>query len=118
MSRTIALDNDETDCAADPARVQRVIEAARRFIAYRERLATIISGRLPRPASLAEAIDRDFLHFDITQSERELRAAVIALDPDSAPVWLACPEVRARHAKPGWGAPQPCDNRHHTNQKR
>jgi len=100
MSRTIALAEDDSNAAPDAVRVQRVVEAARRFIAYRERLATIISGRLPRPASLAEAIDRDFLHFDITQAERELRAAVIALDPDTAPVWLANLSQRARHAKP------------------
>ena len=100
MSRTIALAADDRKCTPDHARTQRVVEAATRFIAYRERLAALISGRLPSPASLADAIDRDFLHFDITQAERELRAAVIALDPDTAPVWLSAPKARARHAKP------------------
>ncbi|TCZ55099.1 hypothetical protein [Roseicella aquatilis] len=78
----------------DPARMRRVIEAARRFVACRERAVALRRGRIPEPASLAEAIDRDFLGFDIARAERDLRAAVIALDPDSAPIWLADPRTR------------------------
>lgn len=78
----------------DPARVQRVVEAARRLVAYRERAAALRNGRIPEASSLAEAIDRDFLGFDVARAERDLRAAVIALDPDSAPVWLADPRLR------------------------
>ncbi|MDO9707974.1 hypothetical protein [Paracraurococcus lichenis] len=97
IAAVIAMEDQATQ--QDPARIRRVLDAARRFIAYRERAAALAKGRMAEPATLAEAIDRDFLAFDITQAERELRAAVIALDPDSAPVWLAEPEARARHAE-------------------
>lgn len=101
MSGQITEPARNTHGTAAETPVQMVLDAARRFIAYRERAAALVTGRLHPPMSLAEAIDRDFLAFDITQAERALRAAVIALDPDSAPVWLAEPEARARHAAPG-----------------
>ncbi|MBK1657294.1 hypothetical protein [Paracraurococcus ruber] len=89
----------EAESEPDPARIQRVLDAARRYVAYRERAAAMASGRIPEARTLADAIDRDFLAFDIARAERELRAAVIALDPDAAPFWLSEPEARARHAE-------------------
>lgn len=76
----------------------RVQELARRLVGYRERAAALAAGRLPRPRTLAEAIDRDFLAFDIARAERALREALIAADPDRAPIALATPRARARHA--------------------
>lgn len=84
----------------DEARLRQVFEAARRLVAYRERAAALAARDL-HPPSLAEAIDRDFLAFDIGRAERALRAAVIAADPDRAPLWLAEPELRDRHAEQG-----------------
>jgi hypothetical protein len=62
-------------CAHD---LLRVLETARRFIACRERAATTAAPA----ATLAEAIERDFLAFDLSRAERELRDAVIAIDPE------------------------------------
>jgi hypothetical protein len=76
----------------------KIEELARRLIGYRERAAAIAAGRIPEPCSMAEAIDRDFLAFDISRTERALRAAIIAADPDRAPIRQAVPQARARHA--------------------
>lgn len=58
------------------------IEAlARRLLGYRERAAALAAGRVPPPRSMAEAIERDFLAFDISRTERALRAAISAADP-------------------------------------
>lgn len=58
----------------------RVFDTARRFIAYRERESAIATGTLPPPRTLAEAIDRDFLAFELRRAERELRDAVVAIN--------------------------------------
>lgn len=63
----------------------RVFDTARRFIAYRERQEAIGSGRLPPPRTLAEAIDRDFLAFELRRAEHDLRDAVAALAPAGDP---------------------------------
>lgn len=59
----------------------RVFDTARRYIAYRERESAIATGTIPAPRNLAEAIDRDFLAFELRRAERDLREAVVALDP-------------------------------------
>ncbi|MDN3566705.1 hypothetical protein ACFQY5_32175 [Paeniroseomonas aquatica] len=79
-------------------RTARIAELARRLVAYRDRAAALADGRIPPPRTLAEAIDRDFLAFDISRTERALRAAVIAEDPDRAPAHRAGPAARDRHA--------------------
>lgn len=79
-------------------RTVRVAELARRLVAYRDRAAAMADGRIPAPRTMAEAIDRDFLAFDISRTEQALRAAVIAADPDRSPSHLASPAARARHA--------------------
>ncbi len=58
-----------------------VFDAARRFIACRERAAAVAMGRIPPARTLAEAIERDFLGFDLEEAERALRDAVIGADP-------------------------------------
>jgi len=63
---------------------QRVVEAARRFIACRELATAMAAGHLPPPKSLAEAIQRDFVAFDLSRAERDLREAVIAAEPHLA----------------------------------
>lgn len=60
-----------------PAELMRVFEAARRFVACRARAAEL-AGTAP---SLAMAIERDFLIFDLGLAERALHAAVLAIDP-------------------------------------
>jgi hypothetical protein len=70
--------------AADPAQrdtLHRVFDAARRFIACRERAAAVAMGRIPPPRTLGEAIERDFLGFDLEEAERALREAVTTADP-------------------------------------
>jgi hypothetical protein len=59
----------------------RVFDTARRFVAYREREVALAAGRLPPPRTLSEAIDRDFLAFELRRAERELREAVSAAEP-------------------------------------
>ena len=86
-------------------RAEGRVSLARRLVGYRERAAALAAGTIPPPRSMAEAIDRDFLAFDIRRTERALRAAVIAADPDHAPIRLASPRARARHAaEPAIGA--------------
>ncbi|MCO6415954.1 hypothetical protein JYK14_07150 [Siccirubricoccus sp. KC 17139] len=63
--------------------LRRVFEAARRFVAYRARAAALAVESCEE-TSLAEAIERDFLLFDLGRAEHELREAVLALDPDLA----------------------------------
>jgi len=73
--------------AAAPVRqqdLQRVFDAARRFVACRELATAMAAGHLPPAKSLAEAIQRDFLAFDLTRAERELRESVIAAEPTLA----------------------------------
>jgi hypothetical protein len=70
--------------AADDPALHRVYDTARRFIAHRERMALIEAGQLPAPRNLAEAIDRDFLAFDLKTALEELREAVIAMEPSLA----------------------------------
>jgi len=60
----------------------RVFDSARRFVAYRAREAALQSGAVRPPATLSEAIDRDFLAFELRRAERDLREAVVALEPD------------------------------------
>jgi len=62
----------------------RVFDTARRYVAYREREAALAAGKLPAPRTLAEAIDRDFLAFELRRAERDLREAVISAEPDFA----------------------------------
>jgi hypothetical protein len=81
-----------------PAALHRVFEAARLLVGYRERAAAMAAGRFPPVQSLADAIRRDFIGFDVQRAEQALRAAVIAADPDIAPVRLACPEPTPDHA--------------------
>jgi hypothetical protein len=61
----------------------RVFETARRFIACRARAAALADGSIPA-GSLAAAIERDVLAFDLPRAERALREAVIAIDPEVA----------------------------------
>lgn len=79
---------DTLTTSPEPATTQqdmrRVFDAARRFIACRELAAALASGHLPPAKSLAEAIQRDFLAFDLTRAERELRESVIAAEPTVA----------------------------------
>lgn len=71
----------------------RVFDTARRFVAYREREAALAAGKLPAPRTLAEAIDRDFLAFELRRAERDLRDAVMSAEPelptDADPMSLA-----------------------------
>ncbi len=61
--------------------MRQVFEAARRFVACRERAAAMAMGRIPPATTLAEAIERDFLGFDLEEAERQLREAVVTADP-------------------------------------
>jgi|GEM_PF-4078411 hypothetical protein len=84
----MSIGTDSFTTTLDPAGSQqdlhRVFDAARRFVACRELATAMASGNLPPARSLAEAIQRDFLAFDLTRAERELREAVIAAEPTLA----------------------------------
>jgi hypothetical protein len=74
--------------------MMRVVEAARVFLSYRDRM-TAMGVNLSSPSrSLADAIDRDFLFFDFERSVQALREAVAAV-PDTG-----LPEVRERPRRP------------------
>jgi hypothetical protein len=72
----------------------RVLEAARSFLSYRDRLNAITFSDAARPRDLAEAIDRDFLLFDMETAAQALRAAVVAAEAVAMP----------RAAQPGHAA--------------
>ena len=61
--------------SADPA-LLRVLETARCFLSYREQLTAIAAGTVAPPRDLGEAIDRDFLLFDLERAAQALREAV------------------------------------------
>jgi hypothetical protein len=62
----------------DPALI-RVLETARSFLSYREQVTAIAAGHVPPPRDLGEAIDRDFLLFDLERAAQALREAVAAV---------------------------------------
>jgi hypothetical protein len=86
------------------AELLRVFETARRFISCRTRAATLAERSNP-VGTLADAIERDFLIFDLARAERALREAVIAIDPtpDLAGIAAAgrAATPRARASDPG-----------------
>ncbi|MFC3126942.1 hypothetical protein ACFOD4_17890 [Pseudoroseomonas globiformis] len=59
----------------------KVYAAARRYMAHRERARILQERRDQAPADLAEAIDRDFIEFDMMRAERRLREALRAAAP-------------------------------------
>jgi hypothetical protein len=68
----------------------RVVEAARTFLSYRDRMTTMGVNLSAPTRNLADAIDRDFLIFDFERSVQALREAVAAV-PGLPP-----PEARDR----------------------
>lgn len=62
----------------------RVLETARCFLSYREQVTAIAAGKVPPPRDLGEAIDRDFLLFDLERAAQALREAVAAV-PEPQP---------------------------------
>jgi hypothetical protein len=68
---------------ADPALI-RVLETARSFLSYREQVTAIAAGHVPPPRDLGEAIDRDFLLFDLERAAQALREAVAAVPAGAA----------------------------------
>ena len=56
-----------------------VVDRARSFLACRDQVAEILAGRVPPAATLAEAIDRDFLFFDLERAAEALREALRAV---------------------------------------
>ncbi len=70
-----------TTADASPAEdaLHSVVERARNFLACRDQVAEILTGRVPPAATLAEAIDRDFLLFDLERAAEALREALRAV---------------------------------------
>lgn len=68
----------------------RVVEAARTFLSYRDRMTSMGVNLSAPTRNLADAIDRDFLIFDFERSVQALREAVAAV-PGLPP-----PEARER----------------------
>lgn len=66
-----------TAAFSDPG-LLRVLEAARDFLVCRDRLAAVRGGQVAPARSLAEAIGRDFLPFDLERATEALREAVAA----------------------------------------
>ena len=102
----MARDADHQPAAASPAAdraegaaegLHHVLEAAQRFLACRERASALAPWSEARPArTLAEAIERDFVGFDLERAEAELRAAVAAL--------CGAPPLGSAHLPAGPGA--------------
>jgi hypothetical protein len=78
--------------AGDPALI-RVLETARSFLSYREQVTAIAAGHVPPPRDLGEAIDRDFLLFDLERAAQALREAVAAV-----PLGATTPAKRPKRA--------------------
>jgi hypothetical protein len=76
---------------ADPA-LLRVLETARSFLSYREQVTAIAAGKVPPPSNLGEAIDRDFLLFDLERAAQALREAVEAIPAAEAMDAKAMPD--------------------------
>ncbi len=57
----------------------RVLETARDFLSCRAQVTAIALGRVPPPRDLGEAIDRDFLIFDLERAAEALRQAIAAV---------------------------------------
>jgi len=89
MSRDAETGGRAAPIAADPA-LLRVVETARSFLSYREQVTAIAAGKVPPPRNLGEAIDRDFLLFDLERAAQALREAVAAI-PGGEPA----PSMRA-----------------------
>ena len=68
-----------------PAAVRDLAAAARRLVALRDKAGPLTAVTPPEPRTLADAIDRDFLLFDLEQAVADLRAALAALDPGAPP---------------------------------
>jgi hypothetical protein len=66
------------------AALLRVLDTARAFLACRDQVQDIVSGRAPPARNLGEAIDRDFLFFDLERAAQALREAVAEVPQDSA----------------------------------
>ena len=79
----MAQDRDPSSSVSPPGDdggLQNVLQAAQRFLACRERAASAAPWNDARTVrTLAEAIERDFIGFDLERAEAELRAAVAAL---------------------------------------
>jgi len=89
MNRNAETRGPAAPSAADPA-LLRVVETARSFLSYREKVTAIAIGRVPPPRDLGEAIDRDFLLFDLERAAQALREAVAAIPGgEPAPGMLA-----------------------------
>ena len=58
--------------------LMRVYAEARRYLAYRERAKMLMNVA---PGDLADAIDRDFIVFDLARAERRLREALRSAEP-------------------------------------
>jgi hypothetical protein len=67
----------------DDVLLRDVLAAARRLVELQRRADTSAAAA-SQPASLADAIDRDFLLFDLHDAARELTAAVAAADQAEA----------------------------------
>ena len=74
--------------------MMRVVEAARTFLSYRDRMTSLGVNLSAPTRSLADAIDRDFLFFDFERSVQALREAVAAV-PE-----FPSPEARERPRRP------------------
>jgi hypothetical protein len=59
-----------------------VLDAARRFLEFRRQATDIATGRAPAPRHLGEAIDRDFLLFDLERAAEALNRAVADADAE------------------------------------
>jgi hypothetical protein len=61
------------------AALLKVLATARSFLSCRAQVTEIVSGRAPPARNLGEAIDRDFLFFDLERAAQALREAVEAV---------------------------------------
>ncbi|MDW8398855.1 MAG: hypothetical protein RMK90_09855 [Acetobacteraceae bacterium] len=70
--------------ASAPA-VAGLAAAARRLLALRDQAGPLAAAAPPPVRTLADAIDRDLLVFELEQAMRELREALSALDGGEPP---------------------------------
>ena len=71
-------------CHTPPA-VADLAAAARRLLALRDQAGPLAAAAPPPIRSMADAIDRDLLIFQLEQAVQDLRAALSALDPGEPP---------------------------------
>jgi len=74
-----------SDGSAHDALLTEVLRAARALLALQERRSVLARGAEAAPPSLSDAVERDFLGFEMQDAMAALREAVLAVDASAPP---------------------------------